>query len=506
MTICHQNSVNKGIKTKPRNGYYASVVGRAAVLTFAVATLSMTSLFMSSEASANRLLGKGDVKSLFQENCASCHGDKLQGGMAGSLLDDEWVTDGTDKALANAIKHGLANTAMPAMGGKLSDQEIRTLVVLIRESRYLKQQAATKSNKSKSNKGNDRFSSKHHDFSMQTVANSQQIIWAFDFLPSGDLLFTERSGNLVLVQGDKQTVIANTPKVWQQGQGGMLDVAVDPDYDKNGWIYLSYSYSENGTAGALAVARGKIKNGQWQQHQVLYQPPQDKHINRGRHFGSRFAFAGDYLYFSYGDEAHRERAQSLEWQGGKIHRIHKNGQVPKDNPFVKQADAVETIWTYGNRNPQGMAINPVTKELWSSEHGPRGGDEINVISKGLNYGWPKVSYGMNYDGSPLTMHTEMAGMESPKHYWTPSIAVAGINFYQGDKFPAWNNQLFAASLGMQELHRLKTSGSEVVEDEIILKGEGRIRDVASGPDGYLYIALNDKGQKSHRIVKLVPVK
>jgi glucose/arabinose dehydrogenase len=196
-----------------------------------------------------------------------------------------------------------------------------------------------------------------------------------------------------------------------------------------------------------------------------------------------------------------EMAQDLSRPNGKIHRIYDDGRVPGDNPFRAIANAYPTIWTYGNRNPQGLDMHPVTGEIWESEHGPRGGDEINVIQAGDNYGWPVITYGINYNGKPITDVTTAPGMEQPKHYWTPSIAVCGIDFYEGDQFPEWKYDLFAGGLASQELHRLQIEGEQIVSDEIILKDVGRVRDVASGPDGYLYVVLNGPD----RIVRLVPV-
>ncbi|MEM9102463.1 MAG: PQQ-dependent sugar dehydrogenase [Pseudomonadota bacterium] len=464
------------------------------------------SLITGTVTADSRWLASGEVKEVYDKNCASCHGKQLEGGMAASMLDDTWKTDGSDEALFKAIKLGMPTAGMPAWNQQLDDKQIRALVTFIKESKYL----ANSRKKSVSDKANV-YTSELHNFKVETLLKSDNIIWAFDFLPNGDLIYTEREGNLMLFSQGKPVKIKNTPKVWVHGQGGLLDVRVDPDYQKNGWIYISYSElsgknEQDQEIGSLTVARGKINNNQWQKHTILYTPEKAKHVNRGWHFGSRFAFQGDYLFFSLGDEGQQDLAQSKEIQSGKIHRIFKDGRIPKDNPFVNEKASLPTIWTYGNRNPQGLAEHPVTGEIWSTEHGPRGGDELNLILKGVNYGWPKVSFGINYNGTPLTPHTSLPGMQSPIHQWTPSIAVAGINFYTGDQFPGWKNDLFVSSLAFQELRRLRLNKNKVVSDEVILKGLGRIRDVATGPEGDLYIAINQKSDNENRIVKLSPSK
>jgi glucose/arabinose dehydrogenase len=211
-------------------------------------------------------------------------------------------------------------------------------------------------------------------------------------------------------------------------------------------------------------------------------------------------FQDGYLFFAIGDRGRKANAQDLSLPNGKIHRIHDDGRVPEDNPFADREDAFPTIWTYGNRNPQGLDQHPQTGGIWESEHGPRGGEEINLIERGNNYGWPVITHGMNYDGTPITEKTAMEGMEQPKLHWTPSIAVCGIDFYEGDIFPDWKNDLFAGGLASEELHRLEIEEGEVVKSSVVMKGAGRVRDVASGPDGYLYLVLNGPD----RIVRLVP--
>ncbi|MCF2858355.1 PQQ-dependent sugar dehydrogenase [Pseudoalteromonas sp. SMS1] len=445
------------------------------------------------------------VEDVFKANCASCHGEKLQGGMAGSLLDSTWLSDGSDKSLAEAIKQGVKERGMPAFGASLSDEAIRTLVVFIREAGY---RADTQTIQTPTL--NTHFKTDYHSVNTREITSTTGIIWAMDFLPDGKLLYTLRQGELWMInKNGKRVQIKNTPQVWHRGQGGMLDVMPDPDYVQNGWIYLSYSKKtgKNGSGqdiGITAIVRGKIKNNQWVDQQTLFEAPTKTHKNRGWHFGSRFAISGEYLFFSNGDEGHQNDAQDLKTQNGKIHRIYKNGQIPKDNPFYEQAGALKTIWTYGNRNPQGLVKHPTTHQIWSTEHGPRGGDELNLITKGLNYGWPKVTFGMNYDGTPITPHTSLPGMQQPIHQWTPSIAVAGMNFYTNALFDKWQGDLFVGSLAKKQLHRLRIKGNQVIEDEIILKGLGRIRDVVTAPSGEIYITMNDRQANESKVIALSP--
>lgn len=446
-----------------------------------------------------------NVEQLFKTTCASCHGQELTGGMAGSLVDSQWLTEGTDDALMNAIKNGIVSAGMPAFGATLSDEQVRTLVVYIREAGAKAKQA-----KQPESQMGKTFKTDYHRVVTKEVTNSDGIIWAMDFLPDGSLLYTLREGELWLMsKGGKKTQIKGTPKVWHKRQGGLLDVYPDPDYKNNGWIYLSFSKPAGNNAEGESIAftsivRGKIKGNQWVEEQTLFEAKAENRKNRGWHFGSRFAIQGDYLFFTNGDEGHQDDAQNINTQNGKVHRIHKDGRIPKDNPFYNEKGAQQTIWTYGNRNPQGLTLHPKTGELWSTEHGPRGGDELNLITKGTNYGWPKVTYGMNYNGTPITPHTNLPGMQQPVHHWTPSIAVAGINFYTGDKFKNWQGDLFVGSLAKKQLHRLRIANGKVVEDEIILKGLGRIRDVVTAPNGEIYLTINDRNANHSKIIAIAP--
>lgn len=284
-----------------------------------------------------------------------------------------------------------------------------------------------------------------------------------------------------------------------------MEVAVHPRHAENGWIYLAYSdpaVREGREVSLTAIVRGRIRDGAWVDQETIWRAPLEFYRpGGGVHFGCRIAFDQEgFLYFSHGERGRPDDAQNLALPNGKVHRIHDDGRVPADNPFVGRADAFPTIWTYGNRNPQGLDFDPRTGLLWETEHGPRGGDELNVLRRGANYGWPVITHGMNYNGTPVTALTALDGMEAPVVHWTPSLAVCGIDFYTGERFPRWRGHLFVAALAQQEVRRIVIEDGRVAAQEVIFKDLGRVRDVANGPDGALYLALN----QPDRIVRLVP--
>ena len=443
-----------------------------------------------------------DVGRIYAELCSNCHGAELQGGQAQSLVDDVWRFGGDDGSLAKSIRDGHPNEGMPPMGGALTEQEIRGLVIFMREAAAKAQRGRTSFAKPLPDTP---VSSERHAFALQTVADGLDTPWSLAFLPDGRILVTEKPGRLRVVENGQLRAepIQGVPQVWSKGQGGLLDVAVHPDYSRNGWIYLSFSDPGEGDSAMTSVIRGKLRDGSLVDQDVLYQAPAGLYRSGPPvHFGSRFVFDGQgHLFFSIGERGHPSDAQDLSRPNGKVHRIHEDGRVPDDNPFAARAGALPTIWTHGNRNPQGLAQHPVTGDLWEAEHGPRGGDELNLIEPGRNYGWPVITYGMNYDGTPMTDRTAQDGLEQPVIHWTPSIAVCAIDFYTGDRFPDWKHDLFVGALAQQELRRLEIRDRRVVHQEVLFKNVGRIRDVVNGPDGYLYVAFNEPG----RIARLVPV-
>lgn len=464
-------------------------------------------IFIATTAFAQNRIGTGEIDKLYQTYCAACHGEDLRGGEGESLIDDVWKYGSTDEDLTRVISEGILENGMIPYKGVLTPEQIRALVIYIREQGQL----AKKQQVEESLKPQDGvFQSEDHQFTLEKVLDGNGIIWAIDFLPNGSFLFTERQGDLYLFENGKKQKVDGIPAIWQRGQGGLLEVAVHPDYQENGWIYLGYSETvgatENGNqAGMTAIVRGRISDGQWVDQEDIFHVPGEFHTSAGAHFGTRFVFQDGYLFFSIGDRGRQQMAQDLSKPNGKHHRIHDDGRVPESNPFIGVQDAYPTIWTYGNRNPQGLDQHPITKQIWSTEHGPRGGDELNIIEGGKNYGWPTITYGMNYNGTPITDKTHQEGMEQPVKYWTPSIAVCGIEFYEGDLFPAWKHNLFVSGMASQELHRIELKDGEVISDEIVLKNQGRIRDIANGPEGSLYLSLNGGSPRKGSIYRLVPV-
>jgi glucose/arabinose dehydrogenase len=318
------------------------------------------------------------------------------------------------------------------------------------------------------------------------------------------MLFAEKIGRLRIVQNGAAapTVVSGLPPVSRTGQGGLLDVAIHPAFAHNGWIYISYADPGPNQSSMTAVVRGRLAGGYWTDEQHVFRASTSHYRMSPIHYGSRFVFDEQgYLFVTIGDRGFSQDAQDLSRPNGKVHRIHDDGRSPVDNPFVASYGAIPTIWSCGHRNPQGLALNPATGDLWESEHGPRGGDELNVIRRGINYGWPLVSSGTHYDGTPIGSAARLNGTEAPVYSWTPSITVSAIAFYDGVRFQKWKGHLFVGSLLQQELRRLVVDQGAVLSEEVILRGAGRVRDVVSSQDGYLYLVLNNPD----RIVRLSPV-
>jgi aldose sugar dehydrogenase len=333
---------------------------------------------------------------------------------------------------------------------------------------------------------------------MQTVAEGLSHPWGLAFLPDGGMLVTERDGQLRVVSpdGTLSPPLAGVPEVDARGQGGLLDVAVDPKFAENRLVYLSYS--EPGEGGnSTAVARGTLSDDLGGLHDVKVIFSQKPKLPSRAHFGSRLVFDNEgHLFITLGersDARFREQAQQLGSHLGKVIRIFPDGSVPDDNPFVGRDGALPEIWSYGHRNAQGAALHPETGKLWLNEHGPRGGDEVNVPEPGKNYGWPVVSYGVNYDGSPVGSGKAQAeGMVDPVHHWTPVIGASGMTFYTGELFPGWRGSLFNGGLVARALVRLELDGERVTHEERFLDGLGlRIREVQQGPDGALYVLTDE---------------
>ena len=312
---------------------------------------------------------------LYNTHCASCHGKNLSGGLGPSLIAPTSNSPISAEAIAKTINNGITDTAMPAFKSTLTDADVRALVIYIQEQRNDgKSDTAKKAGAKRSLSGKD--------FSLTTVAQHDGQLWSMTFIDNDNALFTQVDGGLYLLKKGKLRAIKNSPLGWAQGQGGLLDVYLHPDYKNNDWIYLSLSESADNKKGMTKIIRGKIKKGKWVNEENIFSADSDLHSSTKYHFGSRMAIIDNYIYFGFGDRGHKELAQDLTRPNGKIFRLHDDGRIPKDNPFYHQADAMQAIWSYGHRNPQGMTIDNKGR-LWSAEHGPRGGDEINLIQKHL---------------------------------------------------------------------------------------------------------------------------
>ena len=344
-----------------------------------------------------------------------------------------------------------------------------------------------------------------HRVRLVEVASGLEHPWGMAFLPDGAVLVTERPGRLRVVgkDGGVSQPVEGVPAVDAVGQGGLLDVALDPDFAANRLVYLSYAEPREG-GNATAVARGRLADSRLDQLEVIFR--QQPALAGRHHFGSRLVFARDgRLFVTLGDRyKEKDRAQTLDSHLGKVIRIERDGRVPADNPFVDRPGALPEIWSYGHRNVQGAALHPGTGDLWTNEHGPKGGDELNLTLPGRNYGWPAITYGVDYSGAIISDETAAPGMEQPVHYWVPSIATSGLAFCTGSRFPRWQGNAFVGGLRSQQLVRLELDGDRVVHEEVLLKGviEQRIRDVKQGPDGFLYLLTDEK---DGRLLRIEPV-
>jgi glucose/arabinose dehydrogenase len=337
------------------------------------------------------------------------------------------------------------------------------------------------------------YRSDEHSFRVVKVVEGLEQPWSLAFLPDGRMLVTEKAGRLrILNQGKLDPKpVEGLPQVTVHGQGGLHDVVLHPDFSKNSLIYVAYAARGNDGVGT-ELARGRLAGHRLEDVQVLFrQSPKGR---AGQHFGGRIVFdRAGYLYLTLGDRGERDRAQRPDDHAGSVIRLHDDGRVPKDNPFTARQGWKPEKFTVGNRNIQGAVLHPQTGMLWTHEHGPQGGDEVNVIRAGVNYGWPVITYGVNYGlGTKIGEGTRKEGMAQPLHYWVPSIAPSGMAFYTGEKFPRWKGDLFVGALRDRMLVRLRLEGEKVVREERLLQGVlGRIRDVRAGPDGYLYLLTDE---------------
>ncbi|MFB9864169.1 PQQ-dependent sugar dehydrogenase [Rufibacter immobilis] len=436
-----------------------------------------------------------EARTNYVNYCGGCHGRDLE-----TFVNRKWKHGESPEALFKGIKHGYPEVGMPAFAATFTDQQITQLVSYIRGGITRQADAGAEETQGTVHR------SEKLNFRLDTVVTGMDVPWAMAFLPNNDMLITERSGTLYrLTQNRQLQKIEGAPEVLAQGQGGLLDVKHHPDFAKNNVLFLSYSAvkKEGGqTLSTTAIMRARLDGNSLREQKVIFEA--QPYARTRHHYGSRLEFGPDgYLYFTMGDRGGTKvNPQNLGVHAGKTHRIKEDGSIPADNPFVGRADAMPSIYTFGNRNAQGMALNPATKELWLHEHGPKGGDEVNIVKKGHNYGWAEVTYGIDYNGSKISDLKQKSGITDPIHVWVPSIAPSGMAFVTGDRYPGWKGSLLVGALSFKLLARLELNGDKVVREERLLQDVGRIRDVRMSPDGYVYIAVENPGI----IYRLVPVK
>jgi glucose/arabinose dehydrogenase len=434
--------------------------------------------------------------------CAGCHGAQLQGNTAAKLIKTEWIYGRGRNAIFRNIKFGIPSTEMIKWEGALNDDEIRAVADYIIARQEVPPTAERPIPKT--------LVTKDYRLNVEVlVATDIQTPWGIEFIDSRSALISERTGGIRWLVDNKldPQLVEDLPQTYAQGAtGGFMDIALDPDYNKNGWIYLAYSettgdVTSKDASGMTKVIRGKIANHRWVDEQTLFEVPETLKVSGGNRWGGRLMFDKEgFLYFSIGDMARADDSQDVGKPSGKVFRIHADGSIPRDNPYVGNNSALAALFSIGNRNVQGIAQHPISGEIWATEHGPMGGDELNILKKGANYGWPVITYGIDYSGKMVSNETERSGMEQPVVLWTPSIAVCPAEFVTGGIFSKWKNNLLVGALAFEEIRRLTIEGDKVLDQEIILKGVGRVRDLKIGPDGALYVLLNNPD----KILRITP--
>jgi len=341
------------------------------------------------------------------------------------------------------------------------------------------------------------------NYEMELVFEDKNIIWAIEFLNDNSILAAVKSGSIIHFKNGEKIKIKGVPEIYLRGQGGLLDIELHPDFSENKWLYMSYASEENkGEGGNTTIARARLIDDSLEDLEILYKGIPN--TRKGQHYGSRMAFDNEnYLYFSIGDRGNRNvNPQDIKIDGGKIYRIKDNGTIPSDNPFFDSPESRKAIFSYGHRNPQGMFKHPKTGKIWTNEHGPKGGDEINIIEKGKNYGWPKITYGINYSGTTITKNKSLPDMEQPLYYWLPSIAPSSFEYISSEVYPNWKGSLLAGALVFKYIERIGLNEkNKVISRSKIAEGLGRPRDVKQGKDGYIYVSIENKG-----VYKILPKK
>lgn len=441
-----------------------------------------------------------NVTKVYDQYCSKCHGDRGQGGGAGtqSLLTKAKFHQDLDRKFYDAIKLGVADAGMEAFGQTLTDKEVWAQVVHIRELQRdgLRAETAPKVTEGV-------YDGERHDYTVETVVegNGLRVPWAIDWLPDGKMLITNRPGKMAIFESGAVTWVEGLPPSVEIGQGGLMDVAVHPEYAKNGWIYLAFTDpGENGRTGMTKIVRGKLNGSNWTSTQTIFENEKSTYNSSGVHFGSRIVFDGKgHIFFSIGERGNGNLAQDLTKPNGKIYRVNEDGTVPKDNPFAGKG-GIDAVWSYGHRNPQGLAID-LDGNIWDTEHGPRGGDEVNLIQKGSNYGWPLIAHSINYNDSAGWVPWPAADQKLtlPVYRWLPSIGACGLDVVRGKMFANWKGDLVAGGLSGKNVDRIRVKDGKFVESEVLIRDLGRVREVTVGPDGAIYVALNDPD----KIIRLV---
>ena len=454
---------------------------------------------------------------IYNTTCTACHGTSAGAGpSAHALFSNDYLGSHTDAQIVQALTDGVPGTPNHKFTTLFFPDEIAQMPALIR----IRAGIVNRKVGPVPDITGKVFNSQKASFKVETLVKGLNQPWGMAFLPDGRMVFTERSGQLRFMDknGNASAPVKGTPAVFERQDGGLLDVAVPPDFAKTGWIYISYSTVAPGyqiqpgdeQAPNMApptmtwVVRGKVNaNNEWVDQQVLFNPPADSYRVTADHYGSRFLFDGKgHFFWSMGERHDMQMSQNLASPLGKIHRLNLDGSIPKDNPFVHTPGALGSIWTFGHRNPEGLTFDPATGIFWETEHGPVGGDEVNIIEPGKNYGWGMATFGIE----PGIGRLRATGVTDPITHYNPSIGPSGITFYTGDKFPAWKGNLFITGMVGQKLIRMEIKGRQIASQETLIVDYGRVRDVKVGPDGLIYVLLQNMNgdAKGGSIIRLVP--
>ena len=440
-----------------------------------------------------------DAAEIYQDYCAGCHGARLEGGYAAALVKTEWKYGRTKGLIVRNISYGIEGTEMGAFNEVLSEDAIRALADYIGEAQDMPLTAPRELP--------EQIQTKRLRLQVDVlVEEGLNRPWSLVFTGPGQALLTEQEGAIRVLQDGTllPAPIANTPRPYPNRFGGFMGLAIDPDYATNGWVYLAMTESavanpDRSSPAMTKIVRGRIEDHTWIDQQTLFEAPASLHVANGNRWGGRLAFDHNgYLYFTIGDLAVADGSQDPTQALGKTYRIHPDGSIPADNPYADTPGALGAIYTLGNRNTQGLAIHPETGAVWSTDHGPMGGDEINILTNGANYGWPIVTFGIDYNGETVSDQTEADGMTPPVMQWTPSTGVSAATFVTSEAFPDWRHNLLVGSLAYEDLRRLVVDGDRVMSEETLFRGYGRVRDVVQGPDGAVYVVLN----RPDRVVRL----